>query len=327
MTPTPPTTKRKIRIDASFLSSKAGCEEAILQGLLNGYTFPIPSNDMQFGSAFHFFAAEMYRSGGDNGKAFKGASDILKKPCTIKEGKDYMNTVYLGTTCFNWWDWHTSKDSIEVIKLPDGTPAVEQSFEFLVYEDSVCEIYLCGTIDKLGKVKNGVYCIDDYKTTSVGRERLDYLAQYELSVQMRTYRYAVAHYAKVAPSSIYAEISKSPVGARITGIFLQGKSKPAEFITSDVFIFSDADMTEYKFLLESFCIKIARVYKQTIDYAGIANYGLNREGMMTGYCGKKYGVCDFFKTCVHHHNPAVKQAILDKHFAKRDYNPLMFGKE
>ena len=319
MTPTSP--KRRIRIDASYLSSNSGCEMATHLALLQGYRSPIPSNDMQFGTAFHHFAAEMYRTGGDVATSLKGATEIFARPCNVKTNKQYMTKMYLTTTCFDWWEWHQRVDQHVVLQLPDGTPAVEQSFAFPVFEDEACIIELCGTIDRIGKIKNGCFAIVDYKTTSV-TDKLGYLEQYELSVQLRTYYKAIQYYASVAPDSIYAAINKEPIGVRIDGIFLQGATKPVEFISSDVMLLSAFDMAEYDILLQRTCHKLAALVRAEHSPSPV----IYREGMMTGYCNKKYGMCSFFDYCVAK-DPAVKQSILERSFVKKFYDPLMFGKD
>jgi hypothetical protein len=323
MTEEKPTTQKKvIKIDASYLSSNAGCDLATCYALFSGYKYPLPNISMQFGTAFHYFAAEMYRSVGNLAKASKEGLLLLQKPCEEDKKKLYLlDPHYYRGTCFEWWNWHQEKDAHEVMLLPDGKPAVEQNFSFPIHETDDCIIELAGTIDRLGKVRNGCYCVVDYKTTSTTNVQ-SYFHGFKMSVQLRTYVYAIAHYAKSSPASIFAAFNANPIGARIDGIFTRGASKPVEVLSSPVIIFKESDMIEYERLLMKKAKHLAELYKQWLsDPASIL-----REGLVTGACFKKFGTCDYFDVCAAN-DDVCRAFVLEKNFIKREYNPLAFGKD
>lgn len=313
--------KKILKIDASLLKDSS-CSLRTFYTLIGEVQEPLVSIDIQFGSAFHHFAATMRQTDGNFALAIKGAKEILARPCLMKPKKEYLaDKIYLQGVCYNWWDWAQESDNLELYKL-DGQVLAEKNFAFKVYEDEFLIILLCGTIDMLGKVKNGCAAIADYKTTSFKDDKA-YFIPYSLSVQLRTYYYAVQWHAKEYPSSIWADMIKQPFGCFIYGIFLEppSSSKQTRFLRSDLIQFNQADMEEYEMLLRSKIKQIVSMY-EAWRINTIKPY---REGIINGTCEQKFGLCKYAPLCMAT-NETHQGHILRNNYVTRQYDPLLFSK-
>lgn len=263
----------------------------------------------------------MYLTEGNLALSLNAAKGVLAKPSLVETREEYFrDPVYLTSVCFEWWDWHTEKDSFELLKDGNGKPLVEKNFSFTIFEDDNLIIELCGTIDKVGKFKNGPYGIGDYKTTSKW-DIQKYFLPSRLSVQLRTYYYAVMWHAKTYPDSIYAEMLKTPIVVFLDGVFLKSPSERAKgklttFERSDAMRITPQQMAEYQILLSR---KVQQLVAMFYEWKNdkLIPY---REGLMVDAC--KW--CTYQNLCATD-DEIIRASILKRDFVKKEYNPLMFG--
>lgn len=314
--------KRILRIDASLLR-ESGCSLRLFYYLLMHYNEQCVNIDVQFGSAFHHFASTMVKSDGNFALAIKGAKEILARtPVNIKKGKEYLaDNRYLQKVCYDWWDWHVEKDNLLITRV-DDEPFVEKNFALKVYEDDELIIELCGTMDFLGEIRNGWAAICDYKTTAVKDEEY-YFRPYQLSTQLRTYRYAVKRYASLYPDSIWAKLQARMGGCFIYGVFHEPPSsgKDVRFIRSPLIQFKDWEMEEYEILLKQKVEQVRSLYYNFVKQ-GIVPL---REGVINGCCKTEWGECKFASICAEP-DAVIRKHIIAKNYTTRTYDPLTFGK-
>jgi hypothetical protein len=313
-----PPTKRIIRINASALKISA-CPLAFYYTVVEGYAKPINDVSVEFGSALHLFLSTMYKTEGRVDLATEASRTYFETTkMYVPYNKKYLDTLHLCRTNFQAWEYVQSHNDFQVIKGADGKPAVEITFSNPFYEDEYVEVRLEGTIDKIGKIVNGIYCIADYKSTS-SRDIEEYFRGYELSTQLKFYVYNLLLFAKLHPDSLVAEVCKNQVGAFIEGIFLNGKDK-TEFARSRIFLFKEQELNLYKAMLTE---KIM----QLVDYVkgGMPPYPY---GMITDTCSKPEGNsaawrCRFFNACSAPDAIAKAHILKDPNqFVKREYKPL-----
>src|SRR5574338_1651758 len=185
--------KQRLNLDASALSISS-CDYRLKLTVIDGLKQPIVNNDTLYGTAFHKFISTMYETNGEFMTAVAAAKKAFAKPCVIKSTKKHLTENHLLKTCLDFWEHFGQKDDFEILHDDKGKPLVEVTFEILIYESEHLEIYLCGTIDKIGKFKNGAYAIGDYKVTSswnIG----EYLRPFRLSTQLHTYHWALTELA------------------------------------------------------------------------------------------------------------------------------------
>lgn len=306
--------KKHIRLDASALKESA-CGRKLYWTTVDGYREEKNTNDVEFGSAFHEFIKVMKETG-DIVLAYDAARKRYDVPMVIKDRKDYMTVEYLLALCGKYWSQYVAKDQFETL-IHNGKPLVELKFSYPYYVDDEIELSLCGTIDDVCKHRHGTYAIRDYKTTSVYKKD-EYLSGYALSPQLMFYRLVVSLYAQAYPDSIFAGIDKHGFSCFIEGVFLQGATKEPEFKRSEMFIFPNEQMAEFRRRLDFSIQRIIADVK--------AGKVPEREGMINGACTTVYGPCKFAVACKQQ-TERGQQQMLDRFFIKREYNPLTFGKE
>lgn len=313
--------KRKIKIDASSLK-ESSCKLRFKRIVIDGLTEPRPYNDTQYGSAFHKFVSTMHETKGDAGIATEAASTLFKKPCEIRRGKEHLSEIHLLKTCYDFWEHFHKKDDFDVL-MAGEKPLVEQNFELLIYENETTQVYLCGTIDKIGRFRNGCYAIGDYKTHSlfsVARGgnweygAAEYFKQYELSSQLLTYRCAIDIAAEQTPESIFGVINQTPVGVFIDGVFLSSK-EPTRFKRSPVKIFKPEEIAYFRQQLVNKAMVIASL---PLDYKDM-------DGIIHGACSENMFKCKYFQLCAAPDDIA-RGHLMRQNYITREYNPLEFGK-
>jgi hypothetical protein len=215
-----------------------------------------------------------------------------------------------------YWDTYITQDkTFDTIMIGDK-PVTEYTFSFQVYEDEDTIVNLCVTIDRIGKIKSGLYCVGDFKTTST-RDVASYLDKYVMSAQLRFYVLACKLMAEREPESILGKIGASQMGAFIDGIFVKPKANDNVYQRSEVFQFSANDIAEFKFDLME---KIKRLV------ACMRSSYLPKEGIINGTCQQQWGLCKFWTVCKQS-NPEIVQVLLKRDFVQRQYEPLKFGKQ
>lgn len=292
---------------------------------VEGWRNPLPMNDTQYGTAVHKFIAQMYLTGGNMMEAYKAAKKDFQKPSEMRDKKAYLTEAHFTKTCFDYWQNYLQKDDFELLIDPStNLPTVEITFEIKIYEDESFIVYLCGTIDKLGKFKNGCYALGDYKTTS-SWDTNGYFTQYELSTQLLTYKYAIKKMGDMYPDSIFGHINKFPVGAFIDGIFLKS-SKETTFKRSEVFFI---DKKHADGLLEEYEKNLMR---RTLELLYALERGIHHKtGLLNGACANGYGtsspmgaLCKFFQVCACK-DEIARTHVLRNNFVQKEYHPLKFN--
>ena len=315
-----------INIDASALS-RSSCMLRFWNTVIHGYRSKLNANDIEYGTAFHKFAAHLAHTKGLNRfEAFKIATDYFKtKPMIVKPKKDHLNVSHLANTMLGYCDKFLDPNDggficdYDILRKPgeeDTKAMAEMKFSYQIYEDDVFVINLCGTVDLLVKIHNGCYAIADYKTTSVWSDK-EYFAGYRLSPQIIFYTYILQQYAIKYPDSIFERIVKTGFGAFIEGLFLH-PTNATRFLRSEVFFFKTEQIQEFVEMLNA---KIEMIKK----YARL-NLQPLREGMLNGACHTQYGMCSFANVCALP-DEVSRQHVLKNTFIQKHYNPLTFDKD
>lgn len=302
----------QINIDASSLSS-AGCMLNFKRVAIDGYREKVSGSALIYGSAIHKFIDTMYKTGGHLGKALAEGKEVFNKPKMSSSSTYLDDERHFVATCYNTWHDFIAKDEeFQTLMLPNGVPATEVTFSFPYYASPHLEVRLCGTIDRIGKIKNGVFAIRDFKTTSKYNVK-EYLDSYRLSRQLRFYVLALQLMAEREPDSMLGQIGKQAVGCVIDGIFLKAKASDNIYQSSPVFMFGEDTMSKFRLMLDLFIDRLSYAVKHDSFYP---------EGILNGSCKGEYK-CKFAPVCG---APSqVHEVMLSNNFIQVNYNPLKFG--
>ena len=331
--------KRIIMLDATSLSSSA-CMQKFWNICIEGYK-QLPDASAIYGVAFHGFVDAMYRTKGNLRVASDKAKKLFNEPKIENTKYKYVNDYnHLIGVCYNAWnDWLQQDNNYQLLTIPskcwccDGTgitpgehscticcghgiipgPSSELTFKIRFYEDKHIIVYLCGTIDNIGKFVNGIFALRDFKTTSQ-HDQEEFLSGFELKAQLRVYTLAFKLMAEQEPESTLGKIGAGKIGAFIDGIFLSSKINDVTFARSQVFVFDDNDMAHFRYMLGCFCQKLSSAIQQ---YQPIS-----KDGIMNGVCTQFFKKCQFWNVC--RNNKVVGDLILKRDFIRKEYNPLMW---
>jgi hypothetical protein len=310
-----------INIDSTALGS-ASCilrlKRTIIGEIIDGSIDPlgayksIPSASIIYGVAVHKFTDVMFKTGD-----FPLAREAARKAFSVTKFPPGKNQQHLGderhliTTCYNLWTEYIEKESTyDIVQLPTG-PATELTFRVLFYEDAFVRIWLCGTIDSIGKFKNGCFAIRDWKTTSMW-DKDKYIKQYRLSRQLRIYTLACKLEAAKNPDSTLGRIGSTNMGAFIDAIFVRSKANENEYVRSDVYQYSEDDLGKFSNTLKQLCGKLSW-HVQCNDWP--------KEGILNGTCEGKYE-CPFWNVCSV--NDSVGSVLLARDFKRKNFDPLKY---
>lgn len=333
------TTKTKIKINASSLINSK-CLLDWHRTIIEGYKEPVQSCKLIYGVAVHKYIDTMFKTKGHLGFARESALKEFRKPKIDDNKSPHMSSeVHLLPTCFNLWDDYVMKDlEFQILQIYsacwwcDGLgideaketcayckgekfmmqPATEVTFEIKYFEDADFEVWLCGTIDKLGQIVRGCFAIGDWKTTS-RRDTRQYLEEYEMSAQLRFYVFALKLMAKMYPESMLGKIGATRIGAFVDGVFLKPKVMENEYARSNVFQFSDSDLNEFQ-------VNLDRVIARFLQSIRDGTWKL-KEGIMNGACQKKFSRCAYWHICKAQ-SPEIESLLLSRNFIQKEYNPL-----
>jgi hypothetical protein len=274
---------------------------------------------MVYGIAMHKFIDVMFKTKGNMEASTNAMYEEFRVPKVDDHRSMYLSDeMHLCTTAFHYWHSYILKDSsLDIVILEDGLPATEVTFEILYYEDDFIKVYLCGTLDKIVKIRNGCYAIGDYKTTRqdpAGR----FLDDFEMSQQLRFYVLSLKLMAQLKPESILGKIGQTNIGVFIEGIFLKEKFSEMEFKRSDVWQSNYLNIPEFQHLLDN---KIADLSNLIALVGDDTDYIPQREGIFNGSCKPYNKLCEFWNVCRTNH-PVVSQNLLDKNFRTVEYNPM-----
>jgi hypothetical protein len=332
-----------------FVRTVIGDPEHPEQG---AYRQKVNKIELNYGIACHLFVDTMYKTRGRYDLASSIAKKwFLETPNIPSKQKAHLSDPnHLIATCYNLWTIFIENDgAFEVLSLPgkcwwckgsgkdisfiqgseyeeyicsmcDGTgidkaqAATEVTFSIPFYEDDRLIVNLCGTEDRIGKFKNGVYCIRDWKFTSSPNPEA-YFVQYELSRQLRMYTLACKLMAELYPDSVMGQVGKTHMGAAIDGVFLNKNANDTKHVMSPVFQYSDSDIQAFKRQLLDFCKRLSE---------HIGSMYFPKEGIINGTCNKLYGGhCQFWVPCKL--NEQVSNVILNRDFIRKPYDPLHFN--
>lgn len=346
-------TKEKVLVvlDASALGNSA-CMLKLFNTVVLGYTSKLQNNDVEFGTAFHKFR-KIFRDKGEEGLALgiKVAKDYFKNtPMKIKENKKYLTTTFLMQICLEYAEKY-KKDQFDVIRVRGKKafhtfslaeqekiqikenriigldelfdyeePLLELKLAFPYYVDDDMEILMAGTIDEIGKLRSGIVCVCDAKTTSSWDIR-EYFSGFDLSYQLRFYKWAIKKYVELYPNSFISELCGKELGFFIDGIFYKGENQPVEYKRSDVMLYQDdRDSVEMETLIAYKAQQLISAIKVWLR-TSLTPY---REGMLVGACENKFGKCSFFKPCASV-DKVTRDVVLEYNFVRKPYNPLNHG--
>ena len=256
----------------------------------------------------------MYQTG-DLHKAREEALKEFDQPkvCVKTADEHFSDRGHFNFTCFDLWSNYASTDgSFQLLIRPDGTPATEVTFSIPFYEDDTVIVNLCGTIDKIGKIKGGCNAIGDWKFTGFWDEKT-FLRQFFMASQLRFYVLSLRLMGRLFPDSQLGMIGSGQLGAFIDGIFVKPKVAETTFRRSDVFIFKDDDMN----MFEASLLKRIKQFSQAISDGTV----LIKEGILLNTCQLKYHPCSFYVPCSAGNN-AIEQLVLEQNFIRREYDPI-----
>jgi hypothetical protein len=301
-----------INVNASSLRNSA-CLKSWYKTIVEGYVELMPSVKIIYGTAFHSYIHTMYQTGSYQ-QAKDNALKIFRQPkhSSPKDGEWYRDEKHFVWTCFDTWENYAKLDStFQVLLKPDGTPATEVTFSIPFYEDSIIQVNLCGTIDTIGKIKNGSYAIRDWKTTGFFDPKI-YLSNYSSSSQLRFYVLSLKLMHRFFPDSQLGQIGGSNVGAFIDGVFLKEKQHDLAVKRSDPFNFSNQ--------LDGFEKALTRRIVQLSNAIEDETVQL-KEGIVMNTCDRKYFKCAFLPVCLCG-NEGIEQMLLQRNFKQETYDPL-----
>ena len=309
--------KLKIKIDSTALGD-SHCVLKFHSKVVEGISEKKMNAGLLYGVAVHKFIEKMFNLKGDFPTAFTYAKDVfLRIPCDVDPKKLWQRDLnHLRATCAAVWSIQIMEEKVfEIVQLPNGDAAVEQTFSILWYEDDIVEIWLEGTIDSVGKFQGGAFAIRDWKTSSAWDTR-SYFTQYERTRQLPIYTLACKRMAHDYPDSVLGKIGAGKMGAFIDAIFLKSDINGTTFGRSNIFQYSDEYLDKVADLIDLQCKKLSNAVK--------TGY-LPEEGLINGTCmhalyGKQ---CYLWNVC--RSNATVKQVCLERDFVRKPFQPLEYN--
>ena len=314
--------KIEINIDSTVLSA-AGCiKQLILKTVgtiengqpTGGYKERGVPIKMGYGICVHKFIDVMYKTSGHYPEASKAALDMFNSLAIIhnKQAAHLSDTKHLLTTCYGVWSHIESDSEFEVMMLGDK-PATEITFSLPYFEDDYVKINLCGTIDRIGKIRGGCYCIRDWKTTS-SWDNNGYFKSYELSRQLRIYTLACKMMSRQHPDSVLGKVGATNMGAAIDAIFLKPKANDNKIASSSVFQYKMDDLVLFEDTLRAICLRLSNA---------IQNEWYPKEGIANGNCEMRHGKCSFWNCCAA--DDSVEHILLKRDFEQKTFDPLKYN--
>ena len=306
-----------IRIDSTALGT-SHCILKFHSIVVEGLQEKKMNCSLVYGVAVHKFIQTMFESEGDFPTALAKAKEIfLRLPTDTDRKKPYLRDVtHLIATCQYVWSVQVMEEKVyNVVLLPNGKPAVEQTFHIKWFEDETCEIWLDGTIDSVGQFTGGVFAIRDWKTSS-SWDTSKYFTQYERTRQLPIYTVACKRMAKDNPDSVLGKIGAGKMGAFIDAIFLKADKNQTSHGRSPIYSYTDEYLERVMMLLDDQCKKLSLAIK--------TGY-LPQEGLINGTCMHAiYGTkCYLWNICKS--NPQVAAMGLERDFIRKPFNPLEYN--
>jgi len=307
--------KPTIRIDASSLVYSA-CIRRFYWTVVDGYReddHGFENTAMHLGSAYHIFAEHFYKDRSEELAMLAGRKYFLSKRFKPGPKQQFIDLPYFMSMCAQG-ALYLSNSPFQPVTVGDQ-PLVEIKFEIPVHEDDHCRICLCGTIDKVGKFKNGPYAIGDYKVSNASDPQ-KYFEQHKLSTQLLTYLWALRWFSR--EKEAIAEIwNGGQVGIFIDGVFHHGKIGMVDFLRSDVIYVPEKLIDAYECQLHTVARGLAFAMKHRDKVEPPP------EGIINGSCSSYSSQCKFVGVCGAT-EPEIGKLCLEQNFVKKEYNPLEF---
>lgn len=285
-----------------------------------GYREKALSASIVYGIALHKFIDVMYKTKGHIPTARNEANKLFTEiPKVVEDKKLWMGDLkHFQVTCYNVWTEYVEQDTeFQVVEI-DGKPATEITFRLKYYEDDLVIIYLCGTIDTIGKITGGCYAIRDWKSTGAW-DTASYFSQYQLSRQLRMYTLAFKIMAEREPDSTLGKIGAQTTGAFIDAVFLAPSPAEVKFNRSEVYIYKQKDLDAFRLTLDDTCTRLS---------SAIRTGYIPKEGIIRGTCEHIFTdnvrfKCSYWNVCKS--DEQVSELLLNRDFARVVYNPLKFN--
>jgi hypothetical protein len=338
--------KTIIKISSSAVKDSA-CDVRYDEMVNRGLTEKLKWNDTFYGTCFHTFAYVMAMTNGDFAMAnAETMAKFRKTPTRVREKKEHLTEKHLINTCIQYWsEIESARTDFEPLMHEalchycGGTsireiagekhdcnmceaghvtvPIAEFNFSIPVFEDEDFIVLFEGTIDRMGKIKNGAYCIRDFKTTSSWDWR-KFLESFRASGQLKLYIWALKKHAQLNPGSALDALTKFPLVAFVDGIFLKS-AKETEF-HSEGFQFKDWELQEMETMLLDKAKKIVE-----LKFKGDLGESAQPTGKITGLCYTGF-FCKYFNVC-HALDSVVRKHIIANQFTNRTFDPLNYDGE
>jgi len=326
------TTKKILCVDASSLKSST-CGRKMFLTVAQGYRSRKDSNDLLYGTCFHL-AAEKVAHGVQPHEALQAALDKWDADipnCEVKYTAKYLTREHLYQCLMKFFIELRVNDIFTrcpCIKIGD-TALAECKFSIPIYSDDTVDVLVQGTMDGIFQIDGGCPCIGDWKTTRA-KDAEDYFYGYKMSTQLRMYTWAIRWYLENYPASpLTKAFAGAPkLGAFIYGAFLDSKNI-VDFRRSQVFSFSDKDMSRFDTMLKLAVVKLVEDWKK-YESTGLIP---PPEGIINNACQEIYGSqCTFYHACSScvglssaDDEQTLFDAIIKNNFKQIDYRPLEFG--
>lgn len=292
----------QVAVDSTSLGEYKVCPRRYYYSIVRGFQPKVESVDLTFGILMHK-SREIYDHARATGWDHEGALDWtmdwalratwnakLKRPWI--SGDSAKNRVGL-LRAIVWYFDQFADDALETVRLANGQPAVELSFEFDTgLKASSGEAFrLCGHLDRLATWNGKTYVLD-VKTTKHGLDAY-YFSRFTPDNQF----------------SLYILASKIVFASPAEGLILDAIQIGTDFVRCQrgPIPRSEAEIDEWW--------NDTQVWlRQMDDSARSAHWPMNDKA-----CGL-YGGCQFRPVCSR--PPAAREAWLRADYAKRVWDPL-----
>ena len=305
--------KIHLNINASSLRSSS-CLLHWYRIIYQGYSDKLFNNKIVYGIAGHKYFDTAYKTGNLQ-LAKKLALETFDQPKFCKDSKDehFSDRGHFNYICYDVWTNYASVDgSFQLLIKPDNTPATEVTFSIPYYSDDIISVSLCGTIDKIGKIKGGSWAIGDWKFTGFWDTK-SFLSAFGMASQLRFYALAIKLMHRHFPDSQLGQIGAGTIGAFIDGIFIKPKVAECKVVRSEVFMMKDEVLAEF----EASLLKRIKQLSAAIADGSVTQ----KEGILMNTCVLKYHPCPFYIPCSTN-NKAIEQLLLEREFKQSTYDPL-----
>jgi len=219
--------------------------------------------------------------------------------------------------------WNAGEIVRSPIETPDyavDAPLIEAKFSVPLFVGTNASFILQGTIDRLTKIRNGCFTVEDFKTHA-GADHEGFFKEHRMSPQGKTYVWVLRQLAAMTPGGFFDSlIGSGKIGFAIKGVFVSPK-EATQFVKSDIMFYEDSELEEYYQLLIGLCMKLD---------AAIGNKDAlpPAEGAFNCTCKTAFGkFCPYIDACSNSAKVgrAGVEMILSSRMKPKPYLPLNFG--